>query len=144
MNKILKMLEDPDSDNVEINAHIRAETHSYLTIDYKFTEFECGKHIALYRSHSGAKERLYVSDIPKYTTSLDAAMSIGTEELEGWKMYIQPAIFSMGFNNPYVVFMHEGKKLTRANMVGGNKIISDMPRAICHARIQALEYMRGK
>ena len=43
LETIKTMLEDPESDKDELNARIRAETHSYLTIDYKFKEFEWSK-----------------------------------------------------------------------------------------------------
>lgn len=124
---IKKMLEDPDSDNDEVNARIECCNRGLKYLG-KSGETACWVAVAKYST----KELLCGEHISKYTTSLDAAMSIGAEELEGWKMQTL-----------------EADKHSTANCRNdiGRKIWSEpcpnTPRAIAHARIQALEYIRG-
>jgi len=127
---ILKMLEDSDSCDDELNARICAETHSYLKGRYTFKELR-GGHLAVYVNANGLEELLYISDILNYTTSLDAAMSIGKKELSGWSWYASEHVGIKSF------IMHRNMHNERLG-----EVHSTMPRAICYARIAALEYVR--
>ena len=115
MKTILKMLEDPASDNTDI--------------DYLIWCFIEGTEPVSPPGDYG-----FIGE--KYTTSLDAAMSIGAEELEGWYWY---ASHNVGI---YSVVMHKGITKGKYDVEFLGEVHSNMPRAICHARIQALEYVR--
>ena len=133
MIKILKMLEDPDSDNDELNARIWCWERNYRLLEFDpgspMIDFD-GASIeyphTVYHHHA--------CEIPYYTTSLDAAISIGAEELEGWLLNIEQS------DSGFVA------QLTYERMVGDNTWFAfdneTMPRAICHARLQAREYVR--
>ena len=120
---ILKMLEDPESDKDEVNAWIWC--------------FERDTDILLMsKDKKGCRYFNGVCDStnypPKYTTSLDAAMSIGAEELEGWTIKVTQTGrgFTVSLTLPY-------------EYMTNIKDFGDMPRAISHARCQALGFVRG-
>ncbi len=118
---ILKMLEDKESDNDELNARLWCFEN----------EFDPGVWVS-YTNKSDDEDFL------KYTTSLDAAMSIGKEELDGklimfWCEDDGLGTFSCGYYWDESVDRPIGR-------IGGQA--HDLPRAICHARIQALDYVR--
>jgi len=125
---ILKMLEDKDSDNDEVNARIWCFVNKY-TIEI-LDIWEHGEFTV--------KERdghFDIGEVPKGTTSLDAAMSIGAEELEGWMIdNIQEYA-----DNTFRVILR--KMLSTSTVESG--FLINLARAICHARIQALAYVRG-
>ena len=109
---ILKMLEDPESDNDGVNGLIWA-----------FTE---GIELLVYNKGT----------YPLYTTCLNAAMSIGADELEDFHLRtiqarLHYAMLDLAIyegDDPEICFRSSG--------------ISTLARAICHARIQALAYIR--
>lgn len=136
--KILQMLADNDSDNDELNARI----YCFL-LDYVFEKME--DHMFAY-SHSKLTKCLVhnhggtaLDNISDYTTSLDAAMSIGAEELEKW------AINILTFEDRFEARIHLPERIAEDgnNWIYVSGCLSTMPRAIAHARIQAVEYMRG-
>ena len=145
MIKILKMLEDPESDNDELNARIWCFEQGAKFVRYR-------KKTLVYKDHPSMAGTVTASNIPyyKYTTSLDAAMSIGAEELEGWQITIRHSVPISGFQcvlisrmgpdaqrieSPWSSRNSDGKLNCKQGLI--------MTRAICHARIQALEYVRG-
>lgn len=125
---IKSMLEDPESDNDELNALIWCFEHGKKYL---------GKTGGAGNNHwiDGHKsnELLCEQHIPDFVNSLDAAMSIGAEELEGWRISINDE------GDHYQVNFYN---------IELDKIIQGycceiLPRAIAHARIQALAYVRG-
>jgi len=126
---ILKLLEDPDSDNDEVNARIWCFVNKYTIAILDIWE----------HGEFTVKERdghFDIGEIPKGTTSLDAAMSIGAEELERWKIYLNEYTNSKGETVFRCVYT-KGKDWVMASDM------TDIYRAISHARIQALAYVRG-
>ena len=131
---ILKMLEDPESDKDELNARIWCwrygkDFHSVARVSNSIhvnwhpeNKDDCGWSNLYYNNND-------------YVNSLDAAMSIGAEELEGW--YIRN--LHCADNKIHACeFVHK--------TAGGVTSVSlpDIFSAICHARLQALDYVRGK
>ena len=130
--KILKMIEAVDPEDSDTLDEIDARFWCYLTeggIEWN------DRHIS--------------ANFPKYTTSLDAAMSIGEEELQGWQFGIGHSVPIDGFQCRLTEKMGPGAERiespwqTRdsAGKLNCRQGLS-MPRAICHARLQALEYVR--
>ena len=130
MIKIFKMLEDPESDKDELNARIQwfiygdAWKKEGWVFNKKFSPPRITK---IYQMKPKPDN---------YTTSLDAAMSIGAEELSEWDIYINQYGDSGKFFRCILSRYGPRKSVTA-------QYIPDMPRAICHARLQALDRVRG-
>ena len=129
---IIKMLCDPESDNDELNARIYAYVGKmkYIRVFKKRGTFQC------YHPVYKKTKVEFPYRCTKYTTSLDAAMSIGENELGGWHLTRtvemlddESFIFSTAFTSA------DGETQFVSH-------IEDLHRAICHARISALEYVR--
>ena len=130
MIKILKMLEDAESDKDELNARIWCFEN-----EWDWNLLKDGKE----RKSDGSGEIMQVysswreyRDVTKYTISLDAAMSIGAEELRGWVMDM--TTLGQAWIQPFEAF--KKSKFEAINL-------PSLPRAICSARLQALDYVRG-
>ena len=144
IEKILKMLEDPESENKEINARI----YAFLRLHDNFNVYihEGGGSVT-YRHNSWTEDNqsvlYHLFDMHNYTTSLDAAMSIGAEELEGWAMTIESVLVTetVGDVDMPSKIMWDADIDKDGAGFGMNAGLT-APRAICHARIQALEYLR--
>jgi len=138
---ILKMLEDPAADCGELDARI------WCFINKRnFLSHEVYDRGPVPRGVSTPPETIkithdkglfYISNY--YTTSLDRAMDIGAEELEDWRITINQHqnYTDVTLVNRFHMFSAEMIFVTRG------AYIMDTPRAICHARLQALEYVRG-
>lgn len=123
---IKKMLEDPESDNDEVNARIVCyiKNHEYgLNPITKAHSLKNG-----YGGWTSVRSR-------RYTTSLDAAMSIGAEELEGWDILLHGG-------TPYECVMILYSEMALVVRFSSDWL-PEIPCAIAHARIQALEYVRN-
>ena len=152
MKTILKILEDAESDDDELNARIWCFKNGKEFVGKSGGTVFNPQPEALF--HAESKTMIFSLDnfgpIPEYTTSLDAAMSIGAEELEGWQ-------FGIGHSPPIDCFQC---RLTEKMGPDAERIESPwnsrnkngtpncqlgltMNRAICSARLQALEYVRG-
>jgi len=135
VQKISDMIADKESDDDELNARVwcwlnefHYRHHNYLDSDRKkpLTTFTA-------MSNEGHFEKVHLIN---YTTSLDAAISIGADELEGWRVLIvedEKGNFSC-------MYSKDGKIFPPAQAAW----LLTMPRAICSARIQALDYERKK
>ena len=140
MIKILEMLENPESDKDELNARIWCFEKHVKFLEIRGNNRPRLSYDNLNYAYKGDRN---ISSIPKYITSLDAAMSIGAEELEGW--FIQVFVNSESgepTKNGDVEYLAD---ITRDNPYAHKTSpdLPDMPRAICHARCQALDYVRG-
>lgn len=127
MKTILKMLEDAESDNDEVNVRISAMTKN-IDVDYAGTKPH-GYYFT--KDRRGATFTI----APKYTTSLDAAMSIGAEELEGFLVRNHQLK-----NGEYEYWLQEKDGPWHTSILH----TKDLPRAIACACLQALEYVRNK
>lgn len=137
---ILSMLEDPESDNDELDARIWCFVNEYTYLGDHQIAKSIPRKMFKYKDHKENEKwcvcsekavNPYMADL--YTTSLDAAMSIGAKELEGWGYE--------AYGNDNCSFW----MVCNTNRNFECKIdCDDLPRAICHARIQALEWHRGK
>lgn len=144
MKTILNLLEDPESDNSELNARIWCwvRNNDIVSIESDGIQYTstCNS------KRDGVRTEVRLRKYPKngvknmscaYTTSLDAAMSIGHEELEGWgidiweRTSVIATIYSPLSQNEEVEF--------DTPRVGQ---LPTMSRAICHARCQALDHVR--
>ena len=127
MKQILKMLEDPESDKDELNARICC-----YNSDIPYRPAQPG-------------QRYGFRIVPNYTTSLDAAMSIGAEELEGWHLIRTVKAMASGrlvFKTGFQKLGLDAPGLEHMFLTFENDI-EDLFCAICHARCQALDYVRG-
>jgi len=124
---ILEMLENADSCDEEVSIRIFAYLERYDFGDCKYTG---AKNVALYNNG----QIVPGCGISEYTTSLDAAMSIGAEELEGWELIY------LGIRGTWKCMFRDtnGQQIKTAH----NQL--EAARAICHARCQALEYVRSQ
>lgn len=124
-DKILKMLADKDSCDDAVNARIWCFEHGekFVAMASHICSpcFEIENHGGVFTTES------------KYTTSLDAAMSIGVEELEGWVIHITQT--GRGFSVTFTLIFKWQTDVKEG---------TNLPRAIAHARIQALEYVRSQ
>lgn len=135
---ILKMLEDPESCGDEINIFIWVYVNNHKDEDVSFYR-EIIPHP--YGTEEERKSFILNSDQYEYIDycgSLDAAMSIGAEELEGWVLTRTAELL----DDTSLIF-------STALSSGDGEIlfantIEDFANAICHARIQAVEYERGR
>ena len=137
--KICGMLKDPDSCDDEIDANIQwfLNKECWEKEGWIFNENFRPPRITK-RVMASMKPRP-----PKYTTSLDAAMSIGAEELEGWAMTIESVLVTetVGDVDMPSKIMWDADIDKDGAGFGMNAGLT-APRAVCHARIQALEYLR--
>lgn len=111
LETIRAMLADADSDNDEIDVAI----YEYVT-----------------GSLTGAIA------CPEYTTSLDAASSIGADELEGWTWVASTNDSGCHFN----FYSPNPDHMRNLSRVIQSDFLPTAPRAICDARLQALEHVR--
>lgn len=126
---IKKMLQDPDSCNDELNARIWCWKGGKGFVSANkafFVGFQYSDDGETYKD----APQVWAKD---YTTSLDAAMSIGKDELEGWRLSIAHHL-----HTDWQIHMTNGETTV------AKYSLPDMPRAICFARISALEYVRGQ
>lgn len=135
MKKILEMLTDKDADRDEIDARIWCYQKQYIYV----SKFYCQKkedHVAVEIGDVPLNGELHT---PKYTTSANAAMSIGKEELKGWSM----VIVDDGQGGRGCVL--QGKfSPNRFESPPSPNCTPTVIRAICHARLQALDCVRGQ
>lgn len=128
LETIYKMLGEPGHDD-EINAQIWCWVSGKPFV--KIGIHPIAGHSMFYIDYDG---REMARGFCKYTTSLDAAMSIGAKELEGWWI-TSCSVGWASIHNHNIVY-------ARKKTFVSPEIEWNQPRAICHARLQALEYVR--
>ena len=141
---ICDMLADPESDDQEIAARIWCFDKGYIINEDKLNVYGNYIHSFQYSRENGkyinwcGYPELYRS-YNRYTTSIDAAMSIGHEELEGWTWVASTNDKGCHFN----FYSPNPDHMRSLSRVMQSDFLSTIPRAICHAKTQALDYVRG-
>ena len=130
---ILKMLEDAESDNDEVNARIWCFEHNYRLLNFN-PDSPMVDYDGVCVTYPYSVYHYHKIELPKYTTSFNAAMSIGAEELEGFLVRNHQLK-----NGEYEYWLQEKDGPWHTSILH----TKDLPRAIACACLQALEYVRG-
>lgn len=132
---IQTMLADPDSEGHKVDAHIWLEIGGATgwTLD-ELKRDDKGRY------HVVKMQGRMVFPCPHFTASFDAAMTIGEEELADW--YLSDLT---GDGNEYgAEFCKNTYSIDDPYVSMSNEEMPNIPRAVAHVRMQALDCMRRK